>query len=173
MTDRHPFDAGEQAARARIGQLGPDLDLDAARTAAAVHRAAAALRAHVTAEVLRPHDLSWTGFAVLRAVWIGDGLETRYAADAAAVSKATLTGVVRTLQSRGLLAREPRHDDRRLVQLRLTPAGAALLREIYPRFNAIESRVMGGLPARRSRELTAGLRTIVTGIERLRDVAGA
>ena len=53
--------------------------------------------------MLREHGLSWTGFVVLWVVWIWDGLETRRAADNAAISKATLTGVVKTLEARGLI----------------------------------------------------------------------
>ena len=41
----------------------------------------------------------------------------------AAISKATLTGVVKTLEARGLITRRVSETDRRLVHLELTPAG--------------------------------------------------
>jgi DNA-binding MarR family transcriptional regulator len=98
-------------------------------------------------------------------VWIWDGLETRRAAEAAAISKATLTGVVKTLEARGWIEKRGREDDRRLVELYLTPSGKALMEDLYPRFNAIEARVVGGLSPRRQKEMTRSLRAIVTTIE--------
>src|SRR6185437_7451826 len=60
-----------------------------------------------------------SGFVVMWVVWIWDGMETRHVAESAAISKATLTGVMKTLESRGWLIRESSVADRRLVQLRL------------------------------------------------------
>jgi DNA-binding MarR family transcriptional regulator len=165
MTDQYSLVATERAARAHIEQLDPALDYESAQAVASIYRAANAIRAHVTNEVLRPHDLSWTGFVVLWVVWIWDGLETRHAAEAAAISKGTLTGVVKTLEGRGLMAKQQRQDDRRLVDLRLTPEGITLMKELYPKFNAVEARVANGLSSKRKKDLTASLRTIVTDIE--------
>ena len=64
--------------------------------------------------MLRAYDITWTGFVVLWVVWIWDGMETRHAAEAAAISKATLTGVVKTLEARGWMRSAGRADDRRL-----------------------------------------------------------
>src|SRR6185312_1952701 len=71
--------------------------------------------------------------------------ETRRAADNAAISKATLTGVVKTLESRGLIARRVSDTDRRLVNLELTPSGVALMKELYPAFNAAEAEIVSRL----------------------------
>jgi len=109
--------------------------------------------------------LTWTGFVVLWAVWIGNDVETRHAAESAAISKATLTGVVKTLESRGLLTRRVSEADRRLVILELTPAGDALMRDLYPVFNAAESEVVAGLSDRSLKDLTRSLRLIVTELE--------
>ena len=67
------------------------------------------------------------------------------AAESAAISKATLTGVVKTLEARGWMEKRGREDDRRLVELYLTPSGKALMEDLYPKFNAIESRVVGSI----------------------------
>ena len=88
---------------------------------------------------------------VLWVVWIWDGLETRRAADSAAISKATLTGVVKTLESRGLIARRVSDTDRRLVNLELTPSGVALMKELYPAFNAAEAEVVSDCRQKRGR----------------------
>lgn len=163
MTDLHTLAETERAMHDRVCELG--LDFGAAHAVSSIYRAANAVRGHVTAEVLRPADITWTGFVVMWVVWIADGLETRRAAEAAAISKATLTGVVKTLEARGWMTRSGREDDRRLVELHLTASGKALMEDLYPRFNAIESQVVKSLSAGRQRAMTKSLREIVTAIE--------
>jgi DNA-binding MarR family transcriptional regulator len=163
MTDEHTLVETERAMQRHVAPLA--LDFEAAHAVSSIYRAANAVRTHVTNEVLRPAGITWTGFVVLWVVWIWDGLETRHAAESAAISKATLTGVVKTLEARGWIEKHGREDDRRLVELSLTPSGKALMEELYPKFNAIESRVVGGLSSRRRKEMTTSLRSIVTAIE--------
>ena len=147
----------------RVAELG--LDFEAAHAVSSIYRAANAVRGYVTTEVLRPVDISWTGFVVMWVVWIADGLETRHAADSAAISKATLTGVVKTLEARGWMEKVGREDDRRLVELHLTSSGKALMEDLYPKFNSIESRVVRGISSSRQKTMTKSLRDIVTSIE--------
>jgi DNA-binding MarR family transcriptional regulator len=163
MTDHHTLVETEKAMRSHVTAL--DLDFEAAHAVSSIYRAANAVRGHVTNEVLRPAGISWTGFVVMWVVWIWDGLETRHAAESAAISKATLTGVVKTLEARGWMEKQGREDDRRLVELRLTESGKALMEELFPRFNAIEAKVISGLSKRRTKEMTTSLRAIVTAIE--------
>jgi len=141
------------------------LNFAAAAAVSSLYRAANAVRLHLTNSVLREHGLSWTGFVVLWVVWIWDGLETRRAADSAAISKATLTGVVKTLEARGLITRRVSDTDRRLVNLELTPSGVTLMKELYPAFNAAETEMVAGLSPRSLAQLTNSLRSIVTELE--------
>ena len=141
------------------------LNFSAAAAVSSLYRAANAVRVYLTNSVLREHGLTWTGFVVLWVVWIWDGMETRRAAENAAISKATLTGVVKTLEARGLITRRVSGTDRRLVNLELTPAGTALMKELYPIFNAAEAEVMAGLSPRSLTQLTNSLRSIVTELE--------
>lgn len=164
MADQHTLFETERAMRSHVAAL--DIDFEAAHAVSSIYRAANAVRAHVTNEVLREYDLSWTGFVVLWVVWIWDGTETRHAAESAAISKATLTGVVKTLEARGWIERRGRQDDRRLVELYLTPEGRALMEELYPRFNAVEAKVVEGLSSKRRKDLTKSLRDIVGTLER-------
>ncbi|GIE94189.1 MarR family winged helix-turn-helix transcriptional regulator [Paractinoplanes rishiriensis] len=163
MTDHPSLLETERAMRAHVESLG--LDFEAGLAVSSIYRAANAVRSYAWNELLRPYDITWTGFVVLWVVWIFDGMETRHAAEAAAISKATLTGVAKTLESRGWIERVGRTDDRRLVELHLTPEGKRLMEEIYPKFNAIETKVVGQLSAGRTREMTQSLRQIVTTIE--------
>jgi len=155
MPDRHTLAETEKAMSTHVSEL--PLNFPAAAAVSSLYRAANAVRLHLTNSVLREHGLSWTGFVVLWVVWIWDGLETRRAADNAAISKATLTGVVKTLESRGLIARR--------VNLELTPSGVALMKELYPAFNAAEAEIVSGLSPRSVAELTDSLRSIVTELE--------
>ena len=163
MPDRHTLAETEKAMSAHVSQL--PLNFPAAAAVSSLYRAANAVRVYLTNSVLREHGLTWTGFVVLWVVWIWDGVETRHAAENAAISKATLTGVVKTLESRGLLTRRISDTDRRLVNLELTSEGAALMKELYPIFNAAEAEVVAGLSPRKLSELTNSLRSIVTQLE--------
>src|SRR6478752_6190457 len=144
---------------------GPEIDFVAAQTVSSIYRAANAVRAHITNAVLRQYDLTWSGFVVLWVVWIWDGMETRHVAESAAISKATLTGVVKTLESRGWIIRETLATDRRLVRLRLTQSGIDVMVELYPKFNAVESSVVQQLSERSKASLTRDLRSIVHTVE--------
>ena len=163
MPDRHTLKETEKAMTDHVARLA--LDFPAAHALSSLYRAANAVRNHITNLVLREHDLTWTGFVVLWVVWIWDGLETRHAAESAAISKATLTGVVRTLEARGWITRTTDAQDRRLVHLQLTAAGIELMETLYPQFNAAESEILSGMSARNVNDLTRNLRSIVTAIE--------
>lgn len=149
--------------RDQVEALG--LDFDATHAVSSIYRAANAVRAHVTNKVLHQYDLSWTGFVVMWVVWIAERIETRHAAEASAISKGTLTGVVKTLEAHGWIEKSACTEDRRLVELSLTSEGTALMQEVYPKFNAVESEVVSGLSRRRVKDLTNSLRAIVTDIE--------
>src|SRR3954451_5531935 len=99
MTDEHTLVETERAMQSHLASL--ELDFEAAHAVSSIYRAANAVRTYVTNEVLRPVDITWTGFVVMWVVWIWEGLETRRATEAAGTSKATLTGVVKTLEARG------------------------------------------------------------------------
>ena len=132
-----------------------------------IYRAANAVRVHVTNEVLRPADITWTGFVVMWVVWICG----RARDPAGGRGRGHLEGHAdrRREDARGARAgwrSVGREDDRRLVELYLTPSGKALMEDLYPKFNAIESRVVRGhLRQHGRRTMTKSLRAIVTSIE--------
>ncbi|MFE7777286.1 MarR family winged helix-turn-helix transcriptional regulator [Streptomyces sp. NPDC057445] len=130
-----------------------------------IHRAAAAVRQHVENSVLRGSDLTWTGFVVLWVVWIGGEMETRLVAEEAGISKGTLTGVARTLESRRLVRRTEHPTDGRRVLLALTDEGEAVMRNLLPEFNAEEAFVAGQLSDEECRQAADALRRVVMQIE--------
>jgi DNA-binding MarR family transcriptional regulator len=153
----------EKAMIAHVEKLA--LDVPAALAVSSLYRAANAVRNHLTNTVLRENDLSWTGFVVLWSLWIWDGLESRHAAESAAISKGTLTGVAKTLETRGWLRREVSTTDRRMVHLTLTADGIALMERLFPKLNAAEAQVVARIGAPELSSLTESLRTMVTTLE--------
>lgn len=156
---------------AHLRANGLDIDLDALALVSNVHRAAAVLRRHLEAQVLSPQRLSWTAFTTLWVLWIWGEMETRHLAAETNVSKGTLTGVVSTLETRGLVVRRRRTSDRRLVTVQLTGAGRELITEVFPQFNREEQRIAGLLSGRQRRAMTDGLRTMVREVPELGDHA--
>lgn len=153
----------ERAVQRRLGGL--TLQREAMAAVANIHRAAAAVRQHLENSVLRPHELTWTGFVVLWVLWIWDQQETWSVAEEAGISKGTLTGISRTLEGRGLVARSTHPEDRRRVLLSLTPEGERLMEELFPAFNAEEAFVSGSLSPEQCLQLADSLRAIVGRLE--------
>ncbi|MFE0019428.1 MarR family winged helix-turn-helix transcriptional regulator [Amycolatopsis sp. NPDC059021] len=163
MTGYYTLRETEKAVTARLGGL--ELDFGAMAAVSNLHRAASAVRNHFEQSVLRDVDLTWTGFVVLWVVWIWEEMETKHVAEECGISKGTLTGVAKTLESRGLLVRTVPPDDRRLSVLSLTARGRELMTELFPRFNAEEKFALTGLSDRRIQDLTRTLRHMVKHIE--------
>jgi DNA-binding MarR family transcriptional regulator len=130
-----------------------------------IHRAAAAVRQHFENSVLRNSELTWTAFVVLWVVWIWDEMETRHVAEEAGISKGTLTGVVTTLASRGLVNRSSHPSDGRLVLLSLTDEGEQLMVRLFPEFNAEEAFVTEQLSVAECLQLADLLRRVVLQVE--------
>ena len=86
----------------------------------------------------RPRGLSLAGFRVLFTVWIHDQLEPRELAIFSGVSRAAISGVLKTLERDGLVDRTREQADRRLVTVRVTTHGERLLRETYVQQNRRE-----------------------------------
>lgn len=153
----------EQAIQQRLGGL--TLQREAMAAVGNIHRAAAAVRHHLENSVLRPHELTWTSFVVLWVLWIWGEAETWSVAEEAGISKGTLTGISRTLGSRGLVTRSPHPEDRRRVLLSLTPDGEKLMEELFPAFNTEEAFVSTPLSPEQCLQLADNLRSIVSRLE--------
>ncbi|WP_246868972.1 MarR family winged helix-turn-helix transcriptional regulator [Saccharopolyspora sp. ASAGF58] len=81
--------------------------------------------------VARSTDLSQTALLALTAIDERDGRTHREVAESCWVRPATLTPVIDALESDGLLTRQRDTADRRVVRLRITPAGRAALGEAW------------------------------------------
>jgi DNA-binding MarR family transcriptional regulator len=164
-SDERELVESERDVRDRIGDL--DVDFDSMAAISNIFRAATIVRNHMERSVLADTDLSFTAFTVLWVLWIWGEQEARHVADEAGISRGTLTGVVTTLEGRGLVQRSPHPDDRRSVLVAATPQGASLMADLFPRFNSEEAKVSGGLDAGQKADLADALRTVLRTVERL------
>lgn len=163
-SDRELVEA-ERAVEARIGVLGVDAGSMAAISN--IFRVATTVRNHMERTVLARADLSFTAFTVLWVLWIWGEQEARHVAEESGVSRGTLTGVVTTLERRGLVRRRRHPDDRRSVLIAATDDGESLMAELFPVFNAEEAKVSADLDAEQKSRLADALRTILRTTERL------
>ena len=145
---------------------GLTLDMSAMAAVQNLYRAAGAIRNHLERSVLAEHGLTWTGWVVLWVVWIWEEIEARYVAHEAGISKGTLTGVLTTLEARGLLVRRTHPDDARRVLVSLTDRGQQLMGELFPEFNAQEVVVTAPLDDAERVHLAEMLRSVVRGLDR-------
>lgn len=162
MPSPHTLAETEQQVAQKLGGL--PIDFEAMAVVSNLFRAANATRNYLERTVLAPHGLSWTAFVVLWVTWIWEPIETRQIAEEGGFSKATLTGVLGTLESKGLLLRERSTTDGRLVIVSMTDAGRELMQSLFPEFNAHEQTVAGAAGDRRV-ELADLLRRITVEIE--------
>jgi DNA-binding MarR family transcriptional regulator len=158
MSGSHTLNETERQVATKLS--GMTLDFDSMAAISNVFRAANATRNFLERTVLAPSGLSWTAFVVLWVSWIWEPIETRTIAEEGGFSKATLTGVLQTLESRGLIKRNRSQEDKRLVLVTLTAKGRKLMVSLFPEFNKHEQEVLSGLSAQQKRELAKALRQI-------------
>ncbi len=150
------------AERKVLETLG-DLPVDFRAMAAVsnLFRASAAVRRHMERRVLAEDRLSWTSFVVLWVLWVWGDMEARDLASAVGISRPTSTGVVSTLERRGLVRRRRNTMDGRMVRVSLTPEGHTKIETLFPRFNEEEVAVAGRLSAGQQELLASMLRTML------------
>ena len=146
---------------------GLDLDLLSMAAVSNIFRTATAVRKHMERAVLKSHSLSWSAFVILFVLRIWGKQESRVLAAEAGVSGGTLTGVLDTLERKGLASRHPVTSDRRRVEVVLTDAGTRVVNEVMPAINSVESRVTGGLDEDEKEMLARLLRKVLRSVEEL------
>lgn len=165
--DRHvPGEDGllpaERKVQETLGHLA--LDFRAMGAISNLFRTSAAIRRHMEAKVLSPYRLSWTSFVALWVLWVWGAMEARELAAAVGISRPTASGVMTTLESRGLVSRRRDPKDGRLVIVKLTAKGRRTIEALFPRFNAEETALAGHLSPARQEELAATLRSLLRAV---------
>jgi DNA-binding MarR family transcriptional regulator len=115
-------------------------DLDPSATEVFLHLLRAGDDAfRVVESHLAQHDITQGRFGVLMALWGNDRrgearppLSPAALAERTGVTRATMTGLIDTLERDGLVRREADPADRRMMTVKPTPRAVALLRQILP-----------------------------------------
>lgn len=154
----------ERRVTARVGELH-DVDFAAMAAVANVYRVASAVRNHMEREVLGDDRLSWSGFTALYVLWVWGDQESRHLAEECSVTRATLTGIVNTLEGRGLVTRKSSVEDGRSVIVSLTVAGRAMIERLFPTFNHQEVFVTNRLSDDQRRSLAHLLREVLRALD--------
>lgn len=119
---------------------------------------------------LSGHDISQGGFTVLMLLGMDccDPEEPpptpATLADQAGVTRATMTGLIDTLEKDRLVVREPDANDRRTIHVRLTEVGRATLDEMLPDYFQRVADILQPLSERERRQLVRLLQKIQTGL---------
>jgi DNA-binding MarR family transcriptional regulator len=119
--------------------------------------------------VLRPHDLTLTGFRVAMMLRVAGGtLTPAQIADRLGSARATVTGVLDSLEKRGLVRRMPHPDDRRRLQVEITPAARELLDGLLPTWFTHERDAFVALDAEQQEQLVELLGELQRGLYAMR-----
>lgn len=156
----------ERDIRARLGDR--PFDFRAMAAISNIYRAATTVRNHMEQQVLSDHGLSWSAFTVMWVLWIWGEQETGRVAAETGTTKGTLTGVLKTLEGRGLVLRCGHPGDGRRVLVRLSPEGEAVIEEVFPLFNSEETFAASALSAPEADQLAHLLRLVSARVESAR-----
>ncbi len=149
----------ERLIQERLGDR--PLDFDSMLAVSNIYRAATAVRRSAERGVLAQFGLSWGSFTTLWVLWVWGEMRTADLAEECDLSKATLTGVVKTLEKRGFVERRQVESDRRRVTVALTDAGLDTIESLFPRFNRYEGEMVRELSTDEKQALAGLLRRVI------------
>lgn len=158
----------------------PDLDPAAGNLFMNLLRTADELFA-IKSAYLNQHNVSAGRFTVLLLLSSVGSLENDPAparspaelAEMAGVTRATMTGLIDTLEKDGYVRREPDPHDRRAMLVQLTPKGEAFTMEVLPGYFRGVATIMSPLSAIERQELVRLLFKVREGIATASAVEGA
>jgi DNA-binding MarR family transcriptional regulator len=144
-------------------------DLDPSATEAFLHLLRTGDEAFRVAEAhLAEHEITQGRFGVLMALWGNCHREGREVplspaeiAERTGVTRATVTGLIDTLERAGLVARTPHSDDRRMTSVVMTPRGEGILQKILPAHFRQMAWLMGPLDESERKSLVALLTKVL------------
>jgi DNA-binding MarR family transcriptional regulator len=123
-------------------------------------------RAHqISGAVFAAHlagfDVTSVQYAAMAAIASQPGIDATRLSELIAFDKATLGGVLDRLEAKGLIARLPSRQDRRVKSLTLTEAGGALLESVGARVVAAQAEMMQPLSEAEQAQFIALLKKFV------------
>jgi DNA-binding MarR family transcriptional regulator len=112
---------------------------------------------------LRGRGLSGAAFNVLRVLSESDGAACPYEiSERLSVSRATITGLLDSLESSRLVRRVPHPVDRRMLRVEMTERARRLMVDLRPEQERALRRMFAGIPAREQRRLVSLLGRLQT-----------
>jgi len=105
---------------------------------------------------------------VLRVLWERDDMPLGTLAGLTLIPAPSLVGVVRRLQSQGLVARHRSDRDRRVVFVQLTSAGREIQSDVQPRVRSAYRELRDSIPEDDWNRLVAGLESLAGAQDGLR-----
>ena len=113
------------------------------------------------ADLLRPFEISPAGGLVLSSLADSESpLSPNTIAERLIISRASVTGLLDSLERRGYVKRAPHGSDRRMLLIELTDAGRKVARDFRPIVHRYEKKWLGALSEKEQVQLTALLRRI-------------
>lgn len=106
-------------------------------------------------------ELTLTQVTVLRTLLSEGSQSAGHLGQAVGLSPTSVTRLVDRLERRGLVTRHRDSEDRRLVEIRLEPAGEAILNQAKLMRGSAIHRAVESMTDQERRRLTAGLRRLV------------
>ncbi|MFN3349979.1 MAG: MarR family winged helix-turn-helix transcriptional regulator [Pseudorhodoplanes sp.] len=114
---------------------------------------------------LQPFDISSGQWSVLRVLWDREGLSQVELADRMRIEKASLTGVLDAMEKRGLISRTRNSDDRRKVNIHLTPRARSLKEKLLPFRAKINKKATRGMTSEEIETLQRLLIQVISNLE--------
>lgn len=111
--------------------------------------------------VHRPLGLTWAGFRILNSLWVYGPLPQQEIGRVSGSSRASISSALMTLERRGLVVRHRDQDDRRQLNVELTPEGLDVLRQAIAGQTERERAWTAVLRSDQLSELVHLLRTMV------------
>ncbi|MEN9416705.1 MAG: hypothetical protein RI988_325 [Pseudomonadota bacterium] len=151
--------ASPRTAPARPASTEPSVQLDTlpGHQIRRLHQIAVAIFLQETEDI----GLTPVQYAALQAVSNRPGVDQRTLSRLIGLDTSTLAGVVERLEARGLLARQPSTEDRRVKLVSPTPSGRQALKAMVPAMLRAQARILAPLSANEQQAFTRMLDTLV------------
>jgi DNA-binding MarR family transcriptional regulator len=114
---------------------------------------------------LQPFEISSGQCSVLRVLWETEGLSQVELADQMRIEKASLTGMLDVMEKRGLISRTRNVEDRRKVNIHLTPRARALKDKLLPYRGKINRKATRGMTPEEVETLRSLLVQVIQNLE--------
>jgi MarR family transcriptional regulator, organic hydroperoxide resistance regulator len=160
---RRPADRGPAPGHDR--DTGVSVEMRARQSVGYLARYAYRAFAKALASELAPHGIPSGHWSVLRVLWEEEGMSQVELADRMRVEKASLTGVLDAMERRALILRTRNAEDRRKVNITLSPQGHALKQRLLPFGLKINRKATRGMSAKEVDELRRSLARLIENLE--------